>query len=443
MNFITQEFVSRLQLAERSLETSVSGVMEKIINANQVVNVRVKSRFNNFHENIDCVVLSTITQQLPQRFVSIQNVIIPTNIKLADPNFNVPAGIDMLIGAELFWRIICSGQIRQSKNQPVLQKTHFGWVISGGNSTASAVAGLSSLVSFHATLSNDLNYLLSRFWEIEHNISLHQLSQEEQECEELFKKGVKRHTDGRFIVQLPIKQDKLANLGNSRDITLRRYKALEARLITQPDMYTEYKRFMQEYIELGHMREVNSYQELEPNTQAYYLPHHAVRNETSTTTKFRVVFDGSCKTSTGLSLNDVLMVGPTLQDDLFSVLTRFRTFKIALTADITKMYRQVLIEPTQTSLQRIFWRNSINESIKIFELVTVTYGTSAAPFLAIRSLRKLAEENAERYPVASRIALRDFYVDDLITGADTLQEALKLKTEITQLMQEGKFTLRK
>jgi len=129
---------------------------------------------------------------------------------------------------------------------------------------------------------------------------------------------MKRHTDGRFIVQLPIKQDKLANLGDSHDITLRRYKALEARLITQPDIYAEYKRFMQEYIELGHMREINNYRELEQNTQVYYLPHHVVQNETSTTTKFRVVFDGFCKTSTGLSLNDVLMVGPTLQDDLFS-----------------------------------------------------------------------------------------------------------------------------
>jgi len=291
MNFITREFVSRLQLAERSLETSVSGVMEKIINANQIVNVRVKSRFNNFQENIDCVVLSTITQKLPQRFLSIHGVTLPTNIKLADPNFNVPASIDMLIGAELFWRIICSGQIRQSKNQPVLQKTLLGWVVSGGNSTTGAIAGPSSPVSFHATLSNDLNRLLSRFWEVEHNISSHQGSQEEQACEELFKKAVKRHTDGRFIVQLPIKQDKLTKLGNSHDITLRRYKALEARLISQPDMYAEYKRFMQEYIELGHMREVNKYQELEKNNQAYYLPHHAVRNETSTTTKFRVVFD--------------------------------------------------------------------------------------------------------------------------------------------------------
>jgi len=77
---------------------------------------------------------------------------------------------------------------------------------------------------------------------------------------------------------------------------------------------------------------------------------------------------------------------------------------------------------------------AIDESIKIFELT---------PFLAIRSLRRLAEENSERYPVASRIALRDFYVDDLITGADTLQEAVKLKEEMAQLMREGKFELRK
>jgi len=117
-------------------------------------------------------------------------VTIPANIKLADPNFNVPACIDMLIGTELFWRIICSGQIRQSKNQSVLKKTHFGWVISGGNSTANVVAGPSFPVSFHATLSNslsDLNHLLSRFWEVEHNVSSHQFSLEKQACGELFK----------------------------------------------------------------------------------------------------------------------------------------------------------------------------------------------------------------------------------------------------------------
>lgn len=63
--------------------------------------------------------------------------------------------------------------------------------------------------------------------------------------------------------------------------------------------------------------------------------------------------------------------------------------------------------------------------------------------LAIASVRKIAEDNAQRYPIGSTIALRDFYVDDLVTGADTPEEALAIKDEITRLMQEGKFELRK
>jgi len=109
------------------------------------------------------------------------------------------------------------------------------------------------------------------------------------------------------------------------------------------------------------MREING---SKSTNKTYYLPRHAVYKKTSTTTKLRVVFDGSCKTSTGISLNDTLMVGPTIQENLFSILTRFRTFKYALTADINKMYRQVLVNPNQTSRQRILWRNSVDEPIR-------------------------------------------------------------------------------
>ncbi|XP_029157246.1 uncharacterized protein LOC114929752 [Nylanderia fulva] len=137
------------------------------------------------------------------------------------------------------------------------------------------------------------------------------------------------------------------------------------------------------------------------------------------------------------------MVGPTLQDDLFSILSRFRTFTYALTADITKMYRQVLVDPTQTCLQRILWRDSPNESIKTYELLTLTYGTSSASFLAIAALRKQAEENSTKFPIASKVVLNDFYVDDLVTGANTIQEIYTIKKETIQLLQGAKFELAK
>jgi hypothetical protein len=71
----------------------------------------------------------------------------------------------------------------------------------------------------------------------------------------------------------------------------------------------------------------------------YYLPHHAVFKSSSSTTRARVVFYGSCHSSNGLSLNDdTLLVGPTIQRDLYSIVLRFRTYQFAFTADIAKMY---------------------------------------------------------------------------------------------------------
>jgi len=104
---------------------------------------------------------------------------------------------------------------------------------------------------------------------------------------------------------------------------------------------------MSEYIALGHMK-LSDKEQLTSGTPRYYIPHHAVFKNDSITTKLRVVFDASCDTDTGVSLNDCLMVGPNLQQDLLSILLRFRTFKYALTADIAQMYRQILIHEIQT-----------------------------------------------------------------------------------------------
>ena len=110
-------------------------------------------------------------------------------------------------------------------------------------------------------------------------------------------------------------------LGSSRLSAERRLHAIECRLERQQDLKIQCHEFMMEYEELGHMEPVN-YQE--PKQPCYFLPHHAVFKETSTTTKTRVVFDGSAKTSNGLSLNDILQVGSTVQPDFYAIVFRFR-----------------------------------------------------------------------------------------------------------------------
>ncbi|XP_055909270.1 uncharacterized protein LOC129944103 [Eupeodes corollae] len=175
----------------------------------------------------------------------------------------------------------------------------------------------------------------------------------------------------------------------------------------------------------------------------YFLPHHAVMKEFSSTTKLRIVFDASCKTSDGTSLNDHLFIGPRLQDDIFDHISRFRKHKIAFTADINKMYRQIWVTPNDSLYQLILWRDLEGDGVKIYRLNTVTFGTASAPYLAIRTLQQLAADERDDYPIASKIALKNFYVHDVIHGADYVAEALEMQSQLITMLKHGGFPLRK
>ncbi|XP_050064174.1 uncharacterized protein LOC126553022 [Aphis gossypii] len=177
--------------------------------------------------------------------------------------------------------------------------------------------------------------------------------------------------------------------------------------------------------------------------QVYYMPHHSVVRADSTTTKTRVVFDASCKTDLGTSLNDILVKGPIIQDELICIISRFRTHKYAMPADIEKMYRQILISEENRSLQTILWRSQPSDKLKEYCLNTITYGTSPASYLATACLEKLAQECEEKAPLASRAIKSDFYMDDLLTGANTIADAVNLREEVINTMNSAGFVLRK
>jgi len=79
---------------------------------------------------------------------------------------------------------------------------------------------------------------------------------------------------------------------------------------------------VQEYEDLGHMNQIN--EDISSTEERYYFPHHAVFKSSSSTTRTRVVFDGSCRSNNGLSLKDTLLVGPTIQQDLYPIVLQFR-----------------------------------------------------------------------------------------------------------------------
>ncbi|XP_070527734.1 uncharacterized protein [Cardiocondyla obscurior] len=168
--------------------------------------------------------------------------------------------------------------------------------------------------------------------------------------------------------------------------------------------------------------------------------HHAVAKETSHTTKVRVVFDASAKTDNGLSINNLLMVGPTIQEKLFSHLIRFRTYVYVISSDIEKMYRQVVLDKKDRRFQRILWRE--NEEVKTFHLNTLTFEVSSSPFFVIRTMHKLADDESHTLPRAAEIIKNHMYVDDLLLGANTIEDARAIRNEIIELLNKRGFSIR-
>ncbi|XP_018373070.1 PREDICTED: uncharacterized protein LOC108767604 [Trachymyrmex cornetzi] len=210
-------------------------------------------------------------------------------------------------GAEIFWELLCVGQVQSSLRHPTLQKTRLGWIVAGRIGISSHIPR--GIRSFHATISNaQLHEQLGRFWQQENssnNSSNHTLV--EANCEQHFLNNVSRDPNGKFIVKLPLKEQLITKIGNSRDTALKRLRGIERRFQRTPNLKAQYVEFMNEYASLGYMK-ITDIESNEDST-AFYLPHHCVFKNADGNSKIRVVFDASCKSSTGVSLNDALAVG--------------------------------------------------------------------------------------------------------------------------------------
>ncbi|XP_077280500.1 uncharacterized protein LOC143907531 [Temnothorax americanus] len=200
-----------------------------------------------------------------------------------------------------------------------------------------------------------------------------------------------------------------------------------------------YRQFMREYEELKHMRLAPVF----PGESECYLPHHGVLQESSTSTKLRVVFNGSQQTTSGELLNHHFLVGANLLPALVDVLIRWRWHRYAFVTDIEKMYRQILIHPDDRKYQCILWRCTLFALVCVYQLLTVTYGLACALFLAIRTLRQLAHDEQSRYPQGAITLRENTFVDDVVSGANTLSDAIAKQTKLCGLCTAGGFPLRK
>lgn len=437
--FISNEFCKRINYRNFIQSTvQISGVGQSVSHSNKSCELTIFSNSNQYSKKIRCYVLQNITTLLPTIQIDINSLQLPTNIRLADPNFNVPSNIDLLLGADVFWDLLNENKIRLSSG-PYLQDSKLGWLISGAidESSSKNMSKINKTSCNFSQTEINLDAQLKRFWEIEELPAgaRNSLTINELKCEEIFTNSIKRECDGRFSVRIPLKES-ADSLGDSYTTAHKRFISLENKLKRNPTYKRMYSDFMQEYRALGHMTKVNTYE-----WPYYFLPHHGVFKEGSSTTKLRVVYDASCPTTNNKSLNDIQYIGPKLQNDIFSILLRFRQYQYVACADIEKAYRQTLIQPDQRNLQLIMWRENPSEPIDIYRLNTITYGTASAPYLCIRCLHQVAQECDDK--VISKVIKNDFFVDDLLTSHDDRETLVSICEKTSNILAQYGYPLRK
>ncbi|XP_011313118.1 uncharacterized protein [Fopius arisanus] len=383
------------------------------------VQLTIQSTHSNFQLRVSAYALGQLTNSLPTFSSSQLTWDHLEELQLADPDFLTPAPIDILLGADVYGQLILPQVITNGPNSPSAQLTQLGWIVFGPTEGP----GTTQEATSHLAVTNDdLNELLTKFWVQEEIPGTSEVQLTEEEAQSFLKEYKEldhmRRVPGSSISSAL--SDQLTGGRNAPGMTLAHEVSASGGLRIPGGTWSPQAQ----------------------STPEYFFPHHVVLRASSETTKLRVVFNGSNKTSSGQSLNDIMHTGEKLQKDISDVLLFSRRKRLIFMTDITKMFRQIQVHPEDWPLQQIFWNDS-NGDIVPYQLTTVTYGTRSAPFLSIRVLHQLVEDEGLKYPLAVEPLMKGRYVDDICGGADSDEELLRTAHQVTQLCLSGGFPLAK
>ena len=243
--------------------------------------------------------------------------------------------------------------------------------------------------------------------------------------------GIHQQEDGHYSMPLPFKSR--PNLPNNRHTAVKRFEHLSRRFRSDPKYYRDYKKFMTEIIERGDAEKIPP-DEAEKE-QVWYIPHHGVYHPKKPD-KIRVVFDCSSRYK-GTSLNDHLLQGPDLTNSLVGVLIRFRQEKIAVSCDVEKMFHQFRVNKEDRDYLRFIWEDGD------YRMKVHLFGATSSPGCANFGLKQLAKDHEEESVEAAKFIRRNFYVDDGLTSAGSVDTAKKLVLETKQMCTKGNLRLHK
>ena len=276
----------------------------------------------------------------------------------------------------------------------------------------------------------DPEFDLKRFWSVEDLGKF-----DDREGDDVALQNIKstiRFAENRYEVRWPWR-DNHDVLPSNYGLAIGRLNSLITRLSTKPKLLTQYDAVISEQLQKGIIEPAPI---LTTSSYTHYLPHHCVVKPGHNTTKVRVVYDASAKASKHLpSLNDCLLSGPNLVPYLCGVLLRFSLPKIAVSSDIEKAFLQLSLHEEDRDVTRFLWLRDTTslatlDNVRTFRFCRVPFGVVSSPFLlaatAHHHLTNIESEDAPHY-------IKNIYLDNLFTGADTGKEAVQKYTSAKTL----------
>ncbi len=409
----------------------------------EVVELELKSVNGNNVLNIEayvvpeiCTVQNSHVELARKQYSHLENIWFSDVVKSQEE-----LEIDVLIGADYLWSFQTGNTRKGKSGEPVAIQTELGWVLSGPLKGREVErTGVTQVNFVGQTMrwdSDSLESNIEKLWSFE-GLGI----VEKDKVHEHFLDGIS-FTGSRYSVQLPWKEDH-DSLPDNYMNSQARMKGQLRRLKKEPELLKEYDRIIKEQAEQGIIEQVTS---LEKADKVHYLPHQAVVRKDAVTTKVRIVYDASSKGSkSDTSLNDCLHVGPSLNPLLYSILIRFRENKVALVADIEQAFLNVEVNEKDRDCLRFLWVNDIlndDREVIIYRFCRVVFGLNSSPFLLNATLRHHVSKYNDLDPEFVLKVLESFYVDDLVSGEKSEEQALELYQKTKCRMAEGGFNLRK
>ena len=440
LSFIDKELANKLNAHGEEIDLSVAGIhgTNDVKCERFTVGIRGKAMGDTHHmtvythPNIDAGTKVYNYQVLKLAYPHL-SVLSEETLKLKD--------VKMILGQNCY-HIHRAVEYKSCTNgEPWAVKTKLGWTLCGPLPQQKAVQMTASCVT--ASEDDALAEQIKTWWDIESYASRCDVSGRSKDDKKalLMLEQTTKFDGERYEVGFLWKRND-PFLPNNYSSALSQMKSLEYRLEKKPELKKLYRDSIKVDVEKGFVR-ILKQEELEATKleRQWYVPHHPVENPNKPG-KVRRVCNAASKFR-GISLNDNLLTGPDLLQNLIGIIFRFREQKIAITADIEAMFLQVKVPPEDCKVLRFLWRDNPNESIKVYEYGRHIFGAKSSPTCANYALQQVAKDNAHEFPQITKLIMRNFYMDDFVKSVPSAEQAIEIYKLLRAMLAKGGFHLTK